>query len=119
VARDIEADVRKYFEESVPIVATRAVNLAPSTIGVLLEERLTEEELREVITILESPANRKFQQLAPDMQRVIGEKLVAETRGEIETKVRALDQTLVRRLGLTPPAAPASAPRPAAPAKKP
>jgi uncharacterized protein len=119
VARDIEADVRKYFEESAPIVATRAVNLAPSTIGVLLEERMTEDELREVISILESPANRKFQGLAGDMQRAIGEKLVAETRGEIEGKVRALDQTVARRLGITAPAPAASGARPAAPAKKP
>jgi uncharacterized protein len=119
VARDIEADVRKYFEESAPIVASRAVNLAPSTIGVLLEERMSEDELREVISILESPANRKFQGMAGDMQRAIGEKLVAETRGEIEGKVRALDQTVARRLGITPPAAAASGARPAAPAKKP
>ena len=119
VARDIEADVRKYFEESAPIVASRAVNLAPSTIGVLLEERLSEDELREVITILESPANRKFQGLAGEMQRAIGEKLIAETRAEIDGKVRALDQTVARRLGITPPAAAASGARPAAPAKKP
>jgi uncharacterized protein len=119
VARDIEADVRKYFEESAPIVASRAVNLAPSTIGVLLEERMSEDELREVISILESPANRKFQGMAGDMQRAIGEKLVAETRGEIEGKVRALDQTVAKRLGITPPAAAASGARPAAPAKKP
>lgn len=119
VARDIEADVRKYFDESAPIVASRAVNLAPSTIGVLLEERMSEDELREVISILESPANRKFQSMAGDMQRAIGEKLVAETRGEIEGKVRALDQTVARRLGITPPAAAASGARPAAPAKKP
>ncbi len=121
VARDIEADVRKYFEESAPGVVARAVNLAPSTIGVLLEERLTEDELREVISILESPANRKFQGLAGDMQRAIGEKLIAETRGDVESKVRALDQTVARRLGITPPAAAASGARPAvpAPAKKP
>ena len=119
VARDIEADVRKYFEESAPVVASRAVNLAPSTIGPLLEERMNEDELREVITILESPANRKFQGLAGDMQRAIGEKLIAETRGEIEGKVRALDQIVARRLGISPPAAAASGVRPAAPAKKP
>lgn len=122
VARDIEADVRKYFEESAPIVATRAVALAPSTIGVLLEERMTEDELREVISILESPVNRKFQGLAADMQRAIGEKLIAETRGDIEGKVRALDQVVARRLGITPPAAAGSGarlPAPATPAKKP
>jgi len=119
VARDIEADVRKYIEEATPIVRDRAVALAPSTIGPLLEERFTEDELKQVIAMLESPVNRKFQQLGPDMQKAIAEKLIADTRGEVETKVRALDQTVARRLGITPPNGAASGTKPAAPAKKP
>lgn len=119
VARDIEADVRKYIEEATPIVRDRAVALAPTTIGPLLEERFTEDELRQVVAMLESPVNRKFQQLGPDMQKAIGEKLIADTRGEVETKVRALDQTVARRLGITPATGAASGAKPAAPAKKP
>lgn len=125
VARDIEADLRKYAEEATPIVRDRAIKLAPSTIGPLLEERFTEDELKQVIAMLESPVNRKFQQLAPEMQRAMGAKLVAETRGAIELKVRALDQSVARRLGITPAAGAASGARPAAsgaraaPAKKP
>jgi hypothetical protein len=110
VARDIEADMRKYAEEAVPIVRDRAVKLAPSTMGAVLEERFSEDELRQVIAILESPVSRKFQTAAGDMQRAITEKLVAETRPEIEPKLRALQQTVGRRLGVSPPAA-ASAPK--------
>ena len=119
VARDIEADVRKYIEEATPIVRDRAVALAPSTIGPLLEERFTEDELKQVIAMLESPVNRKFQAMGGDMQKAIGEKLIADTRGDVELKVRALDQTVARRLGITPPNGAASGAKPAAPAKKP
>jgi hypothetical protein len=120
VARDIEADLRKYAEEAVPIVRERAVKLTPSTIGALLDERMSEDELRQVVAFLESPVNRKFQQLFQEMQRVLGEKLIAETRAEIEPKVRVLDQTVGKRLGLTPPtgAAPGAKAPAAAPAKK-
>jgi uncharacterized protein len=111
LARDIEADVRKYVDDSVPVVTQSAVRLAPSTIGALLEERFSEEELRQVIAILESPVNRKFQGMAQDMQRVIVEKLVAETRPAIEPKVREMEQTVARRLGVQPGAGAASAPR--------
>ena len=110
VARDIEADVRKYVEEATPIVRDRAVKLAPSTIGTLLEERFTEDELKQVIALLESPINRKLQGMAQDMQRSITEKLVAETRPEVEPKVRALQQSVSQRLGATPQ--PAAAPGP-------
>lgn len=119
VARDIEADLRKYVEEAVPLVRDKAVKLAPGTIGTLLDERFTEDELRQIVALLESPVNRRFQQVFPEMQKALGEKLVAESRAEIEPKVRALDQTVARRLGITPATGAASGTKPAAPAKKP
>ena len=109
VAREIEADLRKYSDEAVPIVSDKAVKLAPSTIGTLIEERFTEDELRQIVALLESPVNRKFQSLAPEMQRVLAEKLVTETRPAIEPKLRALEQTVTRRLA--PPAGAASGPK--------
>ena len=108
VARDIEADLRKYAEEAVPIVSARAVKLAPGTIGPLLEERLNEDELRQVIAMLESPVLRKFQGMQGEMQKALSEKLVGETKPEIEPKVRAMQQVVAKRLGLTPPAAAAA-----------
>ena len=108
VARDVEADIRKYVEEATPIVRDRAVKLAPLTVGSLLEERFTEDELRQIIALLESPVNRKFQSLFPDMQKVLGERLIAETRGEVEIKLRAMQTSLTQRLGTPAPAAPAS-----------
>jgi hypothetical protein len=110
LARDIEADLRKYADEAVPIVRDRAVKLAPGTIGALLEERFTEDELRQVIAILESPVNRKFQAMAGDMQKALADKVVAETRAEIEPKVRALSGTVAKRLGVTGDAAATPAP---------
>ena len=118
LGRDIEADLRKYADEAAPIVSNRAVALAPSTIGPMLEERFTEGELREVIAMLESPTVRKFQGMAGDMQKALTEKLVAETKAEIEPKVRAMQQSVSKRLGLTNAAPASAAPAPAAPGKK-
>jgi hypothetical protein len=121
VARDIEADVRKYTEEAVPLVTERALKLAPSTIGALLEERFSEDELKQIIAMLESPVNRKFQSMGGEMQRSIGEKLIAETKPQIEPKLRALEQIVSKRLNLTPSggaSAPAAKPAAAAPQGK-
>lgn len=108
VAQEIQADVRKYVDESVPIVRERAVKLGPSTIGAMLEEKFTEDELKQVVALLESPVNKKFNAMAPDMQRALGEKLIAETRGSIEPKMQALQNSVAKRLGATPTPRPAS-----------
>ena len=117
VAKDIEGEARKYADSAVPIVQQRAVAIAPSTMGALLEEKFSEDELRQIATALENPAIVKFQRSLPDMQQAIGERLITDTRAQIEPKVKALEESVSRRLGL--PAAGAPAPQTGkAPAKK-
>ena len=110
IAKEIQADLKKYADDVVPLVRERAVKLAPASIGVLLEEKFSEDELRELIKIMESPVNKKFAQLNGDMQKTLSEKLVTETRSLVAPKVQALEQSVAKRLGITPaaPAKPAS-----------
>jgi uncharacterized protein len=121
LARDIDADVKKYVDSAVPVVRSRATELAPLTVGALLDERFSEQELREIVATLESPTWRKFQGAANDMQRAIVERLVADTRPTVDPKVQALQKSIGDRLRAAAPApAPAAAPAPApAPARAP
>lgn len=98
VAREIEAEVRRYAEDAVPVVRDKAVALAPATIGPLLEQRFTEEELRQLIAILESPINARYQALGQEMQRALIAKVVADTRPTIDPKVRTLEQNIQTKL---------------------
>jgi hypothetical protein len=123
LARDIQSDARKYVDEAFPLVRERALKLAPTVVGPLLEEKFTEDELKTLAAFLESPAIRKYQQLAPEMQRALADKLVADSKPTIEPKVRALEQSVSRRLdaALAGPAAAGSGPtaaKPASAAKK-
>lgn len=110
-AKLVQADLSKFVEDVGPLVRQQAVKLAPSTVGALLEEKFTEAELKELISIIESPVNRKFSQMSGDFQKVLGEKLVAQTQAMVAPKVKALEQSVVAHLGLPPaPAVPASGP---------
>ena len=111
-AKQVQEDLKKYVDEVGPIVRQQAVKLAPSTIGALIEEKFTEDEIKQLISIMESPVNRKFTQMGGEFQKALGEKLVSTTQASVEPKVRALQQTIVAHLGL--PAAPPSASAPAA-----
>jgi uncharacterized protein len=108
VAKELQDDVRQYITSTFPGVRDRAKALAPSTIGPVLEQQMSEAELREVLAVFESAAWRKFQGLAPDMQKALGEKLVADVKPQVETSLKALDQTMAKRLGISPPPAGAS-----------
>jgi hypothetical protein len=115
VVKAIDADLKKYVDESVPLLRDRAVKLAPSVIGTELETNFNEDELKQLITWFESPVIKRFQQLAPGMQRNLSEKLVNETRAQIEPKLSALEAAMAKQLGVTPAgAAGAPAPAPAA-----
>jgi hypothetical protein len=100
VAKEIQADVQKYLAEAVPLAQARAVRIAPASVGALLEEKFSEEELKQLVAIVESPVYTRFQRMGDDMQKALADKLVAETRGTIEPKVRALEQSVARRLGV-------------------
>jgi hypothetical protein len=117
VGRQVEAEIRKFVDEATPLLRERAVKLAPSTYGAALEERFSEEELRQLVAWFESPVNRKYQQAAPEMQNAFVQKLVAEGSPLIDPKLQAL-QTRVRELLGVTAAAPA-APPPAASAARP
>lgn len=109
--RELQGDAKKYVDETYPLVRERALKLAPTTIGPILEEKMTEEELRQVLGVLKSAAWTKYQTLGGDMQKALGEPLVADVKDQVEPRVRALDQIMAGRLGITPPPA-ASAPAP-------
>lgn len=115
LAKDIQGDVQKYLKDTVPQVRKSAQQLAPTTIGTLLESKFSEDELRQVVAILESPAYAKYQQLSGEMQQSLQSKLVADTRATVEPRVQALEKTIGDKLQAATQAASA----PAAPATKP
>ena len=80
--------------------------------------KFTEDELKQLIGILESPVNKKYAQMGGDFQRVLSEKLVPQTRASVEPKVKTLEDSIARHLGITAsPATTASAPAGKSPKK--
>ncbi len=125
LAKQIEGDVKGFFDEIEPKLRESATRLGPTTIGPMLEERFSEEELKQVATWLDSSAAKKFQQLGAEMQTQMSRKLIEDTRGAIEPRLKVLEQSLQKRFAQAaaaaasaPPAKPASAPAAKAPAKK-
>ncbi len=114
IGKEIQSDLKKYVDEAVPLVRERALKLAPATIGALLDERFTEDELKQLVVILESPVNRKFQQLDRELTRSLQERLFADVKGMMEPKLKSLEVAVAGRLGI-----PVNAPAASGPARAP
>lgn len=96
--RDITIEVKKFLDDATPVVKTSMQTLIPVTLAPLLAERFTEEELRQLVEILESPVKRKFESMAPEMQKILGEKIASDTRVVIDPKIKELTQRVGIRL---------------------
>ena len=96
--RDIAEDAKKFLADANPVVKTSAQKLVSTTVAPLLAERFSEDELRQIIAILESPVKRKFEDMIPEMQKTLGTKVASETQAVIDPKLQDLRQKIGLRL---------------------
>lgn len=121
LGREIQADVKKFYDEVEPLLRKRAIEIAPTMIAAAYEERFSEDELKQIIAWLEAPVSKRFSQVDAELSNAMASKLVADTRPTIEPRLAALDQGIAKKLGLKPGPAASAPSSPAAPAapKKP
>jgi len=70
----------------------------PTTVAPILAQKFTEDELRQIIAILESPVKAKFEATVPELQKALGEKLAAESAKTINPKLETLKQEIGTRM---------------------
>lgn len=96
--KDIEGYAKELLEKLLPKVLERSKKLTQTTVVPILSEKLTEEELRQVIAMLESPTKAKFEALVPEMQKALGTKLGEEQGGEVKPQMEEFQQRVGKRL---------------------
>lgn len=113
-AKQIDADLRKFLEDNAKPLVDKGMKLAPSTMGVALDEKFTEDELKQLLAWLESPVSKKFADSSQELQSLYTKKLIDDNGKQLDEKFTALQQNVAKQLGLEAgPAPAASAPKPA------
>ncbi len=119
MGKAIEAEARKYVEEALPVVRDRAVKLAPSTIGAVLEAKMSDEDLKALLAWLDSATYKKYTSLGGEMRNGFVQQLLKEAGPLVEPKAQALDGRIRVILGVPPAGSGASgAPAASRPAGK-
>ncbi|HMS06001.1 MAG TPA: hypothetical protein PKD73_09440 [Burkholderiaceae bacterium] len=101
-ARDVQAEIKKFFDGVEPMLKTAAAKSSQAVVPPLLEEKFSEDELKQIIAWVDSPLSRKYRQFTVELPDKVMEKTVADTKAQMDPKFKALDQTLMKRLGITP-----------------
>jgi hypothetical protein len=114
LVKEIQAEFGRYGDDVGPLLRERVLKLAPGIIGPVLEEKFSEDELKQVIAAMESPGFRKYMQVTPELQNALGQKLVADTQAQVEPKIKALEQTIAKKLNAASTPAPAAGSTPKA-----
>ena len=96
----IEGLAKQYADEVAPIAKDKAGKLGQTALVPMLNERFSEDELRQLLVALESPAYKKYQAALPELGNAFTQQLVTEMRPSIEPKLKTLEQNVAQVLGL-------------------
>jgi len=96
-AKQVDAEIKKYLEAATPIVRASASKLSMSAIGPQIEEKFTEDELKQLVSMLDSPVLKKYQGLLPELSNALLEKVVADARTQVTPKLQTAE-TNIRKI---------------------
>ena len=85
--KQIDAELKKYADTSTPILKGVATKQAQAIIGAGLEEKFSEDELKQLQGMLDSPVMKKFQAAIPELSGKLQEKVMAEARTQLGPKL--------------------------------
>jgi hypothetical protein len=98
VLKEIAADASKFLEDEAPVVRASAKQVVASTIAPMLAQRFTEDELKQLAAILESPVKAKFESLVPEIQKTLGENVAKASQAQVNPKLTELQNKIGLRL---------------------
>ncbi|HET8869899.1 MAG TPA: DUF2059 domain-containing protein [Aquabacterium sp.] len=96
--RDIATDVQKYVDEVTPIAKDSAKRQISPVIVPMLAQNFSEEELKQIIALLESPVKKKFEQFIPQAEKALGTKVAEDTHVTVDAKGQAMAQAVGLKL---------------------
>ena len=91
-AKLVYPETKKYLDGAVPAVRASAGKLSTSVLGPIYEEKFSEDELKQLQAMLESPVLKRYQSLLPEMSNALLEKVVADARPQVTPKLQTAEK---------------------------
>jgi len=94
--KDITAEATKFIDQEAPALRTSTHAIVQSSVAPLLAQKFSEDELKQLAGILESPVLAKFESVVPELKRAVGENVAKANAAQIQPKMTDLQN----RVGL-------------------
>ncbi len=107
----LDVELKKFAENTYKTVEAQTGKAAEAALVPIFMEKLSEDELKTIITYLESPVSAKFQALGPDATNAWAKRVIDATKPAVEAGAKNFDSAATRIVN-------AAAGSGAAPAKK-
>jgi hypothetical protein len=98
VLRELAGEVQKFLDDMTPVVRQVALQNKSQTLSPLLDKNFSEAELRQLIELLESPIKKKFESLAPELEKSFGENIAVKAGPVINPRLDALSKSISTKL---------------------
>ena len=96
--KEIQVDVQKYIDTTMPIAIASAKKNAPLISGPILAANFSTDELRQVAAMLESPLRTRLDKVMPQMQDAVGQKVSAEVGPTVNKNAQVMTEAVGSKL---------------------
>lgn len=96
--KDINAEASKVFEEQAALVRASTRQVMESSVAPLLAQRFSDEELKQLAAILESPVLAKFEAVTPEIKKTVGENVAKANQAQVNARLTELQAKIGLRV---------------------
>lgn len=119
----IDGELKSFNEDTLRIIKMQSSKVASDKLTAAYAEKFSEEELKQLLTMMQAPVFKKYQTTSPELGSIFVRGLIEATRADVERRGKQFDAAVSKIVGATPapraPAAPANPAAAASASKKP
>jgi hypothetical protein len=92
----LDVELKKYTDSTQKAIDAQVAKAAEAALVPIFMEKLSEDEMKTIITYLESPVSAKFQSLGPDASNAWAKRVIDATKSSVESGAKTFDAAATR-----------------------
>lgn len=100
VREKLDAELKKFGDTTHKAIEAQIGKAGEAALVPLFMDKLSEDEMKTVISYMESPAAAKFQSISADAGNAWAQKVIDATRPTVEANIKAFDATASKIVGV-------------------